>query len=104
MHGKQGNVAFSENFITESSIKHAFLLPPDAIVKLSYESNGMQINSGTPITAEHCFLLPDGWSTMVFFAESDRSPSRGAKPKDISQSSDPLYVPIVKQDKNFKHN
>ncbi|KAI6209227.1 hypothetical protein M3Y96_00199000 [Aphelenchoides besseyi] len=44
MHGKEENVALSGNMINKSSIKAAFLLADDAVVKLSYETNGMQIN------------------------------------------------------------
>ncbi|EGT51743.1 hypothetical protein CAEBREN_02693 [Caenorhabditis brenneri] len=70
---KEKNVAVSGSFITASSIRHAFLLPPDAILKFWFESNGMKINcsmneSGTT------FLLPDNWSTMEFFAQSNRVP------------------------------
>lgn len=31
------------------------------------------------------FLLPDGWSTMEFFAESDGALSRPATPMDICE-------------------
>ncbi|EGT32058.1 hypothetical protein CAEBREN_15279 [Caenorhabditis brenneri] len=73
MMDKEKNVAVSGSFITVSSIRHAFLLPPDAIVKFWFESNGMKINcsmneSGTT------FLLPGNWSTMEFFAKSNRVP------------------------------
>jgi len=93
MHGKEENVALSGNMINKSSIKAAFLLSDDAVVKFSYESNSMQINCGMN-EAGTSFLLPDGWSTMEFFAESDRAPSRPVTPMDISQSSAPVYVPI----------
>jgi hypothetical protein len=36
-------VARAGNFITESSIRRAFLLPPDAIVSLWYTVGGMEI-------------------------------------------------------------
>uniref|UniRef100_A0A1I7SHC3 Uncharacterized protein n=2 Tax=Bursaphelenchus xylophilus TaxID=6326 RepID=A0A1I7SHC3_BURXY len=69
MMDEEENVAVSGNIITESSIRHAFLLPPDAVVKLSYGSNGIQTNCRTD-AAGTSFLLPDGWSTMQFFARS----------------------------------
>ncbi|KAF1757309.1 hypothetical protein GCK72_013764 [Caenorhabditis remanei] len=85
MMDKEKNVALSGNFITESSLRHAFLLPPDAIVNLSYESNGMQIHCAAQSVPKICFLLPDGWSTMQFFSESNRAPSRIATSMDIQE-------------------
>ncbi|CAJ0951582.1 unnamed protein product, partial [Mesorhabditis belari] len=83
------DVAFklSDNQITESSIKHAFLLPPDAIVKLSYQENGQQIDCRMNETGT-TFLLPDGWSSMQFHVESDQAPSRPSTPADQAQFSD----------------
>ncbi|CAL2042690.1 unnamed protein product [Caenorhabditis brenneri] len=73
MMDKEKNVAVSGNFITASSIRHAFLLPPDAIVKFWFQSNGMKINCSMN-EAGTTFLLPDNWSTMEFFAKSNRRP------------------------------
>ncbi|CAJ0955632.1 unnamed protein product, partial [Mesorhabditis belari] len=84
------DVAFklSDNQITESSIKHAFLLPPDAIVKLSYQENGQQIDCRVNEVNEATFLLPDGWSSMQFHVESDQAPSRPSTPADQAQFLD----------------
>ncbi|CAJ0957768.1 unnamed protein product, partial [Mesorhabditis belari] len=89
------DVAFklSDNQITESSIKHAFLLPPDAIVKLSYQENGQQIDCRMNETGT-TFLLPDGWSSMQFHVESDQAPSRPSTPADQVKNNAPVYVPI----------
>jgi hypothetical protein len=46
MLGEEKRVAISGNFITDSSIKHAFLLPPDAVVSLSYTIDGKEMMCG----------------------------------------------------------
>ncbi|KAI6188290.1 hypothetical protein M3Y98_00339000 [Aphelenchoides besseyi] len=67
----------SENVLTESSIKHAFLLPSDAIVSLYYVVDGRrrycQINE-----AGICFVLPNDWPNRQFFATSNASSRPGS--------------------------
>ncbi|KAF1767968.1 hypothetical protein GCK72_007928 [Caenorhabditis remanei] len=63
------------NILTQSTIKSQFLLDRDAIVSMSYESNGSKYGclmneSGT------AFILPDGWPDIDFFVESNKTPSR----------------------------
>ncbi|KAE9549362.1 hypothetical protein FO519_007419, partial [Halicephalobus sp. NKZ332] len=100
MLGNEIEVDLSESEITMSTIKSGFLLPPDAVVKLCYDSNGKtklcKVNE-----TDTKFLLPDGWQTMQFTAESDKAPSRPATPFDIAgpitrkrQRMDPELEPL----------
>ncbi|KAI6201577.1 hypothetical protein M3Y96_00857100 [Aphelenchoides besseyi] len=62
----------SENVLTESSIKHAFLLPSDAIVSLYYVVDGRRKYCRTN-EAGTCFLLPIDWPNRQFSATSNAS-------------------------------
>ncbi|CAL2042688.1 unnamed protein product [Caenorhabditis brenneri] len=82
----------SENSITENNIKRLFLLPPDAIVQLLFERNGIKTHCRIN-EAGDTFLLPSSWPTMEFFVQSFRPPT----PIYIQERELALITPI----KNF---
>ncbi|EGT32080.1 hypothetical protein CAEBREN_02869 [Caenorhabditis brenneri] len=64
----------NENSVTENSIKRLFLLPPDAIVQLLFERNGIKTHCRMN-EAGNTFLLPSNWPTLEFTAQSFRPPT-----------------------------
>ncbi|EFO99008.1 hypothetical protein CRE_07855 [Caenorhabditis remanei] len=76
------------NQLTQSTIKSQFLLDRDAIVSMSYESNGskkgcLMNENGT------AFILPDGWPDIDFFVESNKTPSRPCSSWSFEGAPDP---------------
>ncbi|KAI6201589.1 hypothetical protein M3Y96_00858300 [Aphelenchoides besseyi] len=68
----------SENVLSESSIKHAFLLPSDAIVSLYYVVDGRRKYCQTRLASEPSFFLPNDWPNRQFFATSNASSRPGS--------------------------
>jgi len=87
-----------DNFVTKSSIKSAFFLADDGIIRLSYVFNGKKIVCGMNEQGTE-FLLPNGWQTMEFLVESNKAPSRPSTSFDIAgprkrQRLDPECEPL----------
>ncbi|KAE9552080.1 hypothetical protein FO519_004706 [Halicephalobus sp. NKZ332] len=88
MFDEELHLAVFQNLIAKSSVKSAFLLADDAIIRLFYVFDGKKIVCGMNKEGTE-FLLPDAWSTMEFFVESDKAPSRPVTPFDTEGSPIP---------------
>ncbi|KAI6179701.1 hypothetical protein M3Y98_00638800 [Aphelenchoides besseyi] len=74
--------------LTQNTVRSAFMLPPDALVSLTYEDDGLNnclVNeSGTT------FLLPKKWPNMEFLVESDKVPR--PMPTDNERPMTPMEI------------
>ncbi|CAI4226170.1 unnamed protein product [Auanema sp. JU1783] len=72
-------VNLRENIINKSTIRSAFFLEDEAKVSLTFEIDGRkvfcQVNE-----INTAFELPDGWPNILFYARSDKLPSRVTTP------------------------
>ncbi|KAI6201469.1 hypothetical protein M3Y96_00845000 [Aphelenchoides besseyi] len=87
LQGKKIKVELSEGVLTQNTVKNAFMLPPDALVSLTYEDDGL---NGCLVDKDGTFLLPKKWPNMEFLVKSDKVPR--TMPTDNERPMTPIEI------------